>query len=370
MFKRPTLSQVLSVLCAGLMSVTLSVRAAEETVHLYNWNDYFAEDTLAKFEARTGIRPVLDLYDANDVLEAKLFAGSSGYDVVFPTARPFGTRHIKAGLYQPLDKSKLPGLERLDPAIVASLADIDPGNRYFVPYMWGTTGIGINTAEVKAALGDDAVTDTWGLIFDPEKAGKLASCGISMLDDPTEAFAAALAYLGKDPNSRSQPDLEAATELLKAARPYIRYFHSSQYISDLANGDTCVAHGYSGDILQAKSRAEEAGKGVEISYQIPKEGAVLWTDVMAIPKDAPNPAAAHAFIAYILEPQVAADISNYVMYANPNLEATPLLDEAVRADPGIYPTDEVKKKLFVLQTPDDKQMRNINRLWTRIKAQR
>lgn len=369
MSKRYTPRPLLPVLCAGLLSAILAVEAAE-TVHLYNWNDYFAEDTLAKFEERSGIRPVLDLYDSNDVLEAKLFAGNSGYDLVFPTARPFGARHIKAGLYQPLDKSKLPGLDRLDPAIVGSLTDLDPGNAHFVPYMWGTTGIGVNSAKLKAALGDDIATDTWGLIFDSEKAGKLAACGISMLDDPSEAFAAALAYLGKDPNSHADGDLEAAAELLKAARPHIRYFHSSQYISDLANGDLCVAHGYSGDILQARSRAEEAGKGVEVAYRIPREGAVLWTDVMAIPKDAPNPAAAHAFIAFVLEPQVVADISNQVMYANPNLEATPLLDEAVRADPGIYPSEEVKAKLFVMETPDDKQLRNLNRLWTRIKAQR
>lgn len=366
---RFTLRPTLPVLCAGLLSATLHAQAAE-TVHLYNWNDYFAEDTLAKFEERTGIRPVLDLYDSNDVLEAKLFAGSSGYDLVFPTARPFGARHIKAGLYQPLDRSKLPGLERLDPAIVESLSDLDPDNAHLVPYMWGTTGIGINTAKVKAALGEDAATDSWGLIFDPEKAGKLAACGISMLDDPSEGFAAALSYLGKDPHSKAEEDLKAATDLLNQARPHIRYFHSSQYISDLANGDLCVAHGYSGDILQARSRAEEAAKGVEVGYRIPREGAVLWTDVMAIPKDAPNPAAAHAFIAFVLEPQVVADISNYVMYANPNAEATPLLDEAVRTDPGIYPSDEVKQKLFVMETPDDKQMRDLNRRWTRIKAQR
>jgi putrescine transport system substrate-binding protein len=359
---------VLPALCAGVIAAAAA--RAEETVHIYNWNDYFAEDTLTKFQERTGIRPVLDLYDANDVLEAKLFAGSSGYDLVFPTARPFAQRHIKAGLYQPLDKSKLPGLDKLDPAIVESLKELDPGNAHLVPYMWGTTGLGINVAKVKEALGADTPTDTWALLFDPAKAAKLAACGISMLDDPSEAYSAALAYLGKDANSRSEADLSAATELLNKARPHIRYFHSSQYIGDLANGDICVAHGYSGDILQAKSRAEEAAKGVEVGYRIPKEGAVLWTDVMAIPKDAPNPAAAHTFIAFVLEPENVAAISNFVMYANPNPAATPMLDEAVRSDPGIYPGDEVKKKLFVMATPDDKVMRNLNRLWTRVKAQR
>ncbi len=369
MIKFTALRLALPALFAGLFSATAPV-AAEETVHLYNWNDYFAEDTLTKFQERTGIRPVLDLYDNNDVLEAKLLVGSSGYDVVFPTARPFGARHIKAGLYQPLDKSKLPGLDRLDPAIMESLRDLDADNAHLVPYLWGTTGIGINAAKVKEALGADAPTDTWAVLFDPTQAAKLKDCGISMLDDATEAFAAALAYLGKDPNSRKEDDLKAASELLQTARPNIRYFHSSQYISDLANGDLCVAHGYSGDILQAKSRAEEAGKGVEVGYRIPKEGAVLWTDVMAIPKDAPNPAAAHAFIAFILDPAVVADITDYVMYANPNSAATPLIDEAVRADPGIYPPAEVKGKLFVLKTPSDKEQRNLNNRWTRIKAER
>ncbi len=367
--KFTALRLALPALMAALLSANTAV-SAEETVHLYNWNDYFAEDTLAKFQERTGIRPVLDLYDANDVLEAKLFAGSSGYDVVFPTARPFGARQIQAGIYQPVDKSKLPGLAKLDPAVYATLQDIDPDNKYLVPYLWGTTGLGVNVAKVKDALGADAPTDTWAIVFDPKQAAKLKECGISMLDDATEAFSAALAYLGKDPNSRSDQDLEAAAQVLRNARPNIRYFHSSQYISDLANGDLCVAHGYSGDILQAKSRAEEAKKGVEVGYRIPREGAVLWTDVMAIPKDAPNPAAANAFIAYILEPPVVADISDYVMYANPNLEATALLDEAVRTDPGVYPSAAVKQKLFVLKTPTDKAQRKLNNLWTRIKAER
>jgi putrescine transport system substrate-binding protein len=367
--KHSALRLVLPALCACILTATATVKA-EETVHLYNWSDYVAPDTLENFQKRTGIRPVLDVYDNNDVLEAKLFAGKSGYDLVFPTARPFGARQIKAGLYQPLDKSKLSGLDKIDPAIMDGLKDLDPDNAHFVPYMWGTTGIGVNVAKVKAALGDDAQTDTWALIFDPEKAAKLKGCGISMLDDATEAFAAALAYLGKDPNSRKPDDIKAADALLKAARPNIRYFHSSQFISDLANGDLCVAHGYSGDLLQAKNRAEEAKKGVEVAYNIPREGAVLWTDVMAIPKDAPNPAGAHAFIAYVLDPPVVADISNTVMYANPNLASTPLLDAAVRDDPGIYPPETVKTKLFVLKTPSDKEQRNLNNRWTRIKAER
>ncbi|WP_240905579.1 polyamine ABC transporter substrate-binding protein [Thiorhodococcus mannitoliphagus] len=343
---------------------------AEEQVHLYNWSDYFAEDTLPNFQARTGIRPVLDVYDANEVLEAKLFAGGSGYDVIFPTARPFAARHIKAGLYQPLDKSKLPGLERLDPEIMASLASIDPGNQYLVPYMWGTSGLGLNVEKVKAALGAEAKLDTWALIFDPEQAAKLKDCGIALLDDPTEVFSAALAYLGKDPNSLDKADLDAAAAVIKGVHANIRYFHSSQYISDLANGELCVAHGYSGDVLQAQERAEEADKGIEIAYRIPREGAALWTDVMAIPKDAPHPDAAHAFIAYLLDPQVIADISDYVFYANPNLAATPLIEAELREDPEIYPPPEVKARLFVPNERSDREIRTLNRLWTRIKSNR
>jgi len=236
--------------------------------------------------------------------------------------------------------------------------------------MWGTSGLGVNVAKVRAALGDDAPLDTWALIFDPAQSAKLAGCGISLLDDPTEVFSAALAYLGKDPNSLDKADLDAAAELLKKVYPNIRYFHSSQYQSDLANGDLCVAMGYSGDVLQAQNRAEEAGNGVDIAYLIPREGAALWTDVMAIPKDAPNPDAAHAFIAYLLQPRVITDASNYVYYANPNLAATPLLDKALREDPGIYPPPAVKARLFAPSERSDRQIRDLNRRFTRLKAQR
>lgn len=353
----------------GLLAATPGLCASAGVVHLYNWNDYFAEDTLPGFQARSGIRPVLDVYDSNEILEAKLLAGASGYDLVFPTARPFAARHLKAGIYRELDRAKLPGLDRLDPEILASLADMDPGHRYLVPYMWGTTGLGINAGKVSAALGGEPEA-SWALVFDPATAAKLASCGITLLDDATEVYSAALAYLGKDPNSRAKADLEAAQALLKAVRPHIRSFHSSQYISDLANGDLCVAMGYSGDVLQAQSNAAEAANGVEVAYLIPREGAMLWTDVMAIPKDAPNPEAAHAFIEYILDPEVVAGVSNYVYYANPNLAATPHLDPDLRADPGIYPTPEVRGRLFVTAERSDREMRDLNRMWTRLKAGR
>lgn len=361
--RRLNFLSVLAVFLIGTAAV------ADEQVHIYNWNDYFAEDTLAGFKAKTGIDPVLDVYDSNEVLEAKLFAGSSGYDVVFPTARPFGARHVDAGLYLALDKSKLPGLEQLDPAIMQSLAEIDPGNSHLIPYMWGTSGLGLNRNKVRAALGDDAELDTWALVLDPDNAAKLADCGISLLDDPTEVFAAALAYLGKDPNSLDKADLDAAAEVLNAVHPHIRYFHSSQYTSDLATGDLCVAHGYSGDVLQARERAAEAS-GPDIDYVIPREGAALWTDVMAIPKDAPHPDAAHAFIAYLLQPKVIAEVSNYVFYANPNQAADQYLDPELRNDPGIYPPPAAKARLFVPPERSDREIRDLNRRWTRIKAQR
>ena len=353
-----------------LLMISTAVAAEQATVNIYNWNDYFAEDTLQQFEAATGIKPVLDLYDSNETLEAKLLAGHSGYDLVFPTARPFAARHIKAKIYQVPDRSKLSGWNNLDPQLMETLLDIDPGNQFLVPYMWGTTGIGINTVKVKKRLGEEMPLNSWALIFDPALSAKLKGCGISLMDDSTEVFAAALAYLGLDPSSTSKQDLEAAQDLISQARPNIRYFHSSQYISDLANGDLCVAHAYSGDALQAGDRAEEAQNGVEVSYIIPKEGAVLWVDVMAIPADAPHPEQALAFIDFMLQPANIAAASNYVYYANPNLAATELLDEELRNHPGIYPEASVKQKLFVLKERNDREIRNINRMWTRIKANR
>ncbi|BBP44444.1 polyamine ABC transporter substrate-binding protein [Thiosulfativibrio zosterae] len=361
------LSPLKTLTAALALSVTLQAQAQEE-LHVYNWSDYIAEDTLKNFEDKTGIKVIYDVYDSNEVLEAKLLAGQSGYDLAFPTARPFVERHIKAGIYQKIDKSKLSNYGNLDPVILKSLTDIDPGNAYAVPYMWGTTGIGINVKKVKAILGDDMPLDTWALFFDPKIVAKLSTCGVSLMDDATEVFAAAHAYKGEPTDDFSKANIEKATETLMAIRPNIRYFHSSQYINDLANGDTCVAQGYSGDILQARDRADEAKNGVEIAYLVPKEGAVVWTDTMVIPKDAPNPKAALQFINYLLQPEVIAPISNFVAYANANAKALPLVDESIRNDPGIYPSDATREHFMVLKAPSDKQARNLNRAWTRIKT--
>ncbi len=352
-----------------LCALTASHATEAPVLHVYNWSDYFAPDTLTRFESETGVKVVYDAYDSNEVLEAKLLAGSSGYDLVFPTDKPFAQRHIKSGLYRELDKSKLKNYGNLDPDILAALErEVDPGNAHVVPYMWGTTGIGYNVDKVRAALGDQAPLDSWQLIFDPAIAAKLAGCGITVLDDEIEAMAAGLLYLGKDPNSTDPADFEAVAALFKEIRPYIKYFHSSQYLNDLANGDICVAHGYSGDVLQARNRAQEAGNQVRVAYLVPKEGALLAMDVMAIPVDAPHPDNAHRFIDYLLAPPVIAEISNYVAFANANRAATPLLDESLRNDPGVYPPPAVRARLASARLLPPNVQRTKVRVWTRIKT--
>ncbi len=348
--------------------LTGATAASAQELHIYNWSDYIADDTLANFEQQTGIDVVYDVYDANEVMEAKLLAGRSGYDLIFPTARPFAERHITAGLYQPLDKSKLDGLDQLDPVLMKSLAGIDADNAHLIPYMWGSSGIGYNIKKVREILGDDMPRDSWRLLFDPEIVAKLSGCGVTLMDDPTEVLVAANIYRGTAADDFSKSSIQGASDVVMAVRDNIRYFHSSQYINDLANGDICVAHGYSGDVLQARDRAAEAGNGVEIAYAVPAEGALVWTDVMAIPADAPNPDAAHVFINYLLKPEVIAPITDYVAYANANTAATPLVDEAIRNDPGIYPPAETQAKLQVTPTPSERQIRSLNRSWTRVKT--
>ncbi|WP_017938119.1 polyamine ABC transporter substrate-binding protein [Zestomonas thermotolerans] len=352
-----------------LASVGLSAGAqAESTVHVYNWTDYIGETTLADFQKATGIKPIYDVFDSNETLEGKLLAGRSGYDVVVPSNHFLG-RQIKTGAFQKLDKSLLPNWQNLDPRLLKQLEANDPGNQYGVPYLWGTNGIGYNAEKVKEVLGTDEI-DSWAVLFEPEYMQKLSKCGVAMLDSGDEMIPAVLQYLGLDPNSTNPEDYEKAEAKLQAVRPYVTYFHSSKYISDLANGNICVAAGFSGDIMQAADRAEEAGKGVEIRYVIPKEGGNLWFDVLAIPKDAANPKEAHAFINYLLEPEVIAKISDYVGYANPNLKAGEFMDEEVLNDPGVYPPQEVLDKLYVSSELPPKVLRLITRSWTKIKSGR
>jgi putrescine transport system substrate-binding protein len=355
-------------LVLALALAASAARAEEKLLNIYNWSDYIAPDTIANFERETGIHVNYDVYDSNEVLEAKLLAGASGYDLVVPSASPYLARQIQAQVYQPIDKAKLAGYGNLDPQILAAAAIADPGNRFGVPYLWGTTGMGYNPAMVKAALGPGAPTQSSRLLFDPANAKALQSCGISLLDSAQEIFPAALAFLGRDPLSRSPEDLARAAAAVQAIRPYVRKFNSSEYINDLANGDLCLAWGYSGDVIQARNRAAEAKNGVVLAYSIPKEGAMIWIDMMAIPKDAPHPANALAFIDYVLRPQTIAAISNTVAYANPNTAATKLVDAAIRDDPGIYPPPEVRQRLFFDQpvTPQYERLRT--RAWTRVKT--
>lgn len=346
-----------------------------KVLNVYNWSDYVAEDTIRQFEAATGIKVNYDVYSENETLETKLTTGSSGYDVVFPSARPFAQRQIKAGLFAPLDKALLPHWSHLDTDVLAGLADIDPGNAHVVPYMWGTTGLGINVEKVQAALGADAPIDSWALLFDPANAAKLASCGIHVLDDEQEAFGAALIWLGKDPNAGAEGDIELVKQAYAAIRPHVRTFNNAAYKDALANGDACVVMGYSGDIGQARDVAAEAAEATgkpapDIRYVIPKEGAIRWVDVMGIPKDAPHAANAHAFIDYLLQPEVIAKVSDYVAYANANKDATALIDPEIAGDEGVYPPAEVRAKLVdPAALPDDVQRQRV-RAWTAIKSGR
>jgi putrescine transport system substrate-binding protein len=347
---------------AALFSAAAANAAEEKVLNVYNWSDYIAEDTIANFEKETGIKVNYDVYDSNETLEAKLLAGKSGYDVVVPSAN-FLAAQIEAGVFRKLDRSKLKNWGNLDPGIMKRLEAQDPGNRHAAPYMWGTTGIGYNVEKVKARLGGGI--DSWDAIFKPEVARKLADCGVALLDSPTDVFDTARNYLGLKPTSESEEDLRKAEALLMKVRPFVRYFHSSQYIDDLANGEICVALGYSGDVFQAIDDA--AGKH-EIAYVIPKEGAALWFDVMAIPADAPHPDNAHRFIDYVLRPEVAAAISDAVFYANPNARATPLVSAEVREDPAIYPPAAVMARLFPQRAHSPKFMRAQSRAWTRVKS--
>ena len=357
---------LLALATAGLLGSAVSAQA-EGTLKIYNWSDYIAEDTIANFEAETGIKVTYDVYDSNEVLDARLLTGRSGFDLVVPSNH-YLTKQIEAGVYMELDHSKLPNMQNLNPALMDDMESIDPGSRYSIPYLWGTNGIGYNVDKVTAILGEDAPLDSWDLVFKPEIAAQLASCGISMLDSGDEMLTSALKYLGLDPNSNDADDLKKAEELLMSVRSSITYFHSSRYISDLANGETCVAVGYSGDIFQAAARAEEAENGVNIAYIIPKEGTALWFDMLAIPKDAGSPENAHTFINYLLRPEVIAPITDYVAYANPNSAADELVDPEVLADPAIYPSDEVMANLYVAKPRPLAAQRIITRSWNSIKS--
>jgi putrescine transport system substrate-binding protein len=343
--------------------------AQERTVNFYNWSNYVAPGVLEDFTRETGIKVVYDTFDANETLETRLLAGKSGYDVVVPTAY-FLQRQIAANIFQKLDKTKLPNLANSWPVVTKQLAIYDPGNQFAANYMWGTTGIGYNVKMVQKILGAEDKIDSWDIIFKPENLAKFKDCGIHMLDSADDIFPAALSYLGLDPNSTKQPDLEKAADLVAKIRPYVRKFHSSEYLSALATGEICLVVGWSGDIMQARGRAEEAKNNIEIGYAIPKEGAQMFFDNLAIPADAKNLAEAYALIDYLYRPEVAAKNSDYLSYANGNLASQKLVAPKILGDKNIYPDEATLAKLFVITARDPATQRVINRLWTKVKTGR
>ena len=337
-----------------------------KVLNLYIWSDYLAPNALSDFEKQTGIKVHVSYFDTNETLETRLLAGHSGFDVVVPTASYF-ERQIKAGVYLTLDKSKLPNLKNMDAQLMSRVALHDPDNAHGVIYTWGTNGIGYNEKMIKALM-PDAPFDSWRMVFDPAVASKIAKCGISVLDSPAEMLRVVLSYLGRDPNSQKPEDLAAGEAALTKIRPYIRNINSSEYIEALANGDICLAVGYNGDVLQARDRARDANKGIEIKYVVPKEGSILWFDMLAVPKDAPDVESAYAFLDYMMIPQVAADVSDFRRYATANAAAQPLVQPAVRDDPGIYPPKELRQKLAVQLADSPDQTRAITRVWQKFKT--
>src|SRR5262245_23846850 len=356
-------------LLATLLAFAAAPAFGQGQVNVYNWSDYIAEDQLKAFEKDSGIKVNYTTYDSNEILEAKLRAGRSGYDVVVPTASPFFVRQLAAGLYKPLDKAKLKNLKNLDPEIMGALAKYDPGNAHAIPWMWGTTGIGYNVDAIKKRMAD-APVDSLKMIFDPAIVSKFADCGVMVLDSATDVFPAALKYLGLDPDSKKPEDLAKAAEVVKAVRPFIRKFHSSEYINALAGGDICLAFGFSGDIFQARDRGAQAKNKQEIAYAIPKEGSLLWIDVAAIPKDAPDPEQALAFLDFMLDPKVAAASSELTGYANANTAATPLMPKSITGNPLIYPPADVRARFYTISAGTADQVRERTRLWTTIKTGR
>ncbi len=354
---------------AGEATGTAGAPADAGTLNVYNWSDYIAEDTIPNFERERGVKVNYGVFDSNEVLEAKLLAGASGFDVVVPSLQFLG-RQIQAGVFQPLEKERLKNYGGLDPELMERLALQDPGNRYGIPYLWGTTGIGYNVDKVTAAFGGTEVAGSWDLVFKPENIAKLKDCGVMLLDTPSELVPIALNYLGEDPNSTDPAVIQKGADLLGTIRPYIQTFHSSQYIDALANGSACLVVGWSGDVLQARDRAVEADNGVNVAFSIPKEGAPIFVDMLAIPKDAKNLDSAYAFIDYLLRPDVAAANSNFVSYPNPVPASLPMVDEAIKNDPTIYPPPETAAKLFTLAIIPPEVDRLYTRLWTELKTGR
>ncbi|WP_437178562.1 polyamine ABC transporter substrate-binding protein [Methylorubrum extorquens] len=352
-----------------LLCATGGVRAEERVVNIYNWSDYIDPKVLDDFTKETGIKVVYDTYDNNEILETKLLAGKSGYDIVVPSG-PFLQRLIKAGVFLPLDKAKIPNLKHAWPEISTRLQAYDPGNAFAVDYMWGTTGIGVNVSAVRERLGTNAPLNSWSLVLNPGSMAKLKDCGVMLLDSPEDLIPSILPFYGFKSDSKRWDDITTVTDALYKVRGAVRKFHSSEYVNGLANGDVCLAVGYSGDVMQAKKRAEESKNGIEIAYFIPKEGALMWFDAFAIPKDAAHPAEAHAFIDYMMRPEVAAANTNFVSFANGNLAARKLVKPELLNNPGIYPDETTMQRLSVNTAWNDSTQRFVTRSWTRVRTGR
>jgi len=366
--RQPIRLLVVAAACAAIAPAAAQTKR-ERVVNIYNWSDYIAPTVVEDFSKESGIKVRYDTFDSNDTLETKLLAGKSGYDVVVPTGY-FLERQIKAGVFQKLDKARLPNLANLWPEISQRLATYDPGNEYAVNYMWGTTGIGYNARKAREVLGPNGTIDSWDIVFKSENLAKFKDCGVHLLDSSDDILAAALYYLGLDPNSSNEADLQKAADLVMKIRPYVRKFHSSEYLNALASGEICLVVGFSGDIKQSQKRAVEAKNGVEIAYAIPKEGAQLWFDNLAIPRDAKNVAEVNEFINYLQRPEVAAKNTNFISYANGNLASQKFIDKAILDDKAIYPDEATMRKLYTISAHDPKTQRLMNRLWTRIKTGR
>jgi putrescine transport system substrate-binding protein len=352
--------------CSGRSSQASAATAAEKVLNVYNWSDYIQPSVISDFEKEYGIHVNYDVYDSNEILETKLLTGHTNYDIVVPSGA-FLERQIQADIYQKLDKALLPNLANLDPQVAQATALYDPGNQYAVDYMWITSGVGYNTAAIRERM-PDAPVDSWRMLFDPAIVAKFSDCGVSILDAPSEVVGTALLYIGRNPNSNSPADLKAAEQVLHAMRPYVRYVDSSRYIDMLANGDVCLVLGWSGDVKQAHDRAQEAGKGVDLAYLIPREGAMANYDVLAIPADAPHVTNAHLFINFLLRPEIAARNSNFIKYANSVRPDLQTLDPAVRNDPGVYPPLAVRARLTPERPRPADYQRLLTRMWTRFKT--
>ncbi|MBX9932863.1 MAG: polyamine ABC transporter substrate-binding protein [Methylobacterium sp.] len=363
------MARLVSLLAVALALLAGQAAGQERVVNIYNWSDYIDPKVLEAFTRETGIKVVYDTYDNNEIVETKLLAGKSGYDIVVPSG-PFLQRLIKAGVFLPLDKAKLPNLKNAWPEIATRLAVYDPGNLYAVDYMWGTTGIGVNLPAVRQRLGANQALNSWSLVLTPALLAKLKDCGVMMLDSPEDLIPSMLPAYGLKPDTKRWDDITQVTDALFKVRGSVRKFHSSEYINGLAAGDLCLAVGYSGDVMQSKKRAEEAKNGVEIAYFIPKEGALMWFDAFAIPKDAPHPAEAHIFIDYMLRPEVGAANTNFVSYASGNLAAKAQVKPEILANPGIYPDETTMARLFTNTAWDDRTQRFVTRAWTRVRTGR